>query len=214
MIPSRLIQLLDAGLLQHKISDIECVAVGDTPINDALSLDEHYWVHAVLAAQQQGIFLRWRCLECDGIYEGRYDEDLPEFTSYKGNGGVGVYMMGAMCHSCVQSGLCRGCGDNDPIRYDSDIASEGYDLCEECTHTLLEGSMEGNVEINDDVVLIKRHKEYVLVDKSGNKIKGLLLDQAIVKDRVSKLYSSTLMAFSEIHLSYDYVVDCMEYNHE
>lgn len=204
--PARLIQLLDAGSIQHKISDIECTLVGDAPINDALGIDEHYWVQGVKSAHDQGISLTWRCPICDVAYS---NEDLPEFTGYKGNGGVGVFMLDPMCPSCIHNGLCVGCEDDDPMHYNSDIAEGGYEMCEECTETLLKGNMCGNVDLHSNVELRLKDKKYELY-QDDKKIEGLSLDQQKIKDKVSKLSLRTFMAFSEIILNYNYVVDCME----
>jgi hypothetical protein len=111
------------------------------PLNQ-LPPAEHYWGAAVKAAEREyEISLPWVCSKCEKEKHGAGDcEQEPIFTGYRGNGGIGVFMEGALCYDCVQAGMCRRCeerGGDYSETYDPDVAEHGWDLCEYCTEELL-----------------------------------------------------------------------------
>jgi len=107
---------------------------------DSLSPNEHYWGQAIkVASDNYGIDLTWKCGCCDGEQTG-CDEGGPTFTGYRGNGGIGVFMEGAICRECLDNGSCpacsaRGCADHE--RWDQDVLNGSRFLCEHCERELL-----------------------------------------------------------------------------
>ncbi len=49
----------------------------------------------------------WKCDACSCKC---YDADMYH-DGYKGNGGIGVQMLGKLCMDCYSSGLCHSCGE-------------------------------------------------------------------------------------------------------
>lgn len=133
--------------------DSFAVHPGDTLANE-LPPTAHYWAHAVKTADSVwDIELEWQCPECDEIIKGGLDECEPVHTSYRGNGGVGVFMEGTMCYECSQKGLCEVCKEHYSAYegYDKDVADNGWDLCEFHAEELFKGCVEAEGE--DDVDL-------------------------------------------------------------
>jgi hypothetical protein len=157
-----IIKLIENEKLEDDWRTIDCFSTGNVnePINKATPLHETYWVQALSAAKENfGIELDWVCEKCEKVHT--YDEcDAPQFTGYRGNGGVGVFMEGALCSDCIEEGLCRHCGqDGWPHEhYDSDIAENGYCLCQYCTEKLLENVISGEWEF-PEYVDVEWHKD-------------------------------------------------------
>lgn len=173
---------------------IDSFTTGDAskPINEVTPVHEHYWAQAILvASEEHEISLLWKCDKCNHEIEGDYYEGRPTFTGYRGNGGIGVFMTGALCDDCVQNGLCRKCGrDGDPTEmYDPDIAENGHCLCEQCTEELLDGAIKGEISLTGGVRVewYKNEKQLTLpgfkampvlrvVDDKEHVIDGLEID--------------------------------------
>lgn len=154
----------------QEVYDFE-VTDASLPINEATSMHETFWVHAVRVADTYwGIALKWRCEGCEKIIEGGDYEARPEHTSYRGNGGVGVIYEGALCQDCLSKGICEGCGRQAETyeEYNLDMATEGYDLCELCTSKLLYHAVFGEEIIDhDSLIIVQWYKDESQLDLPG-----------------------------------------------
>jgi len=120
---------------------------------------EHYWATAVKTAEDKwDISIPWLCAKCDHEVEGTDESTCaPHFTSYRGNGGIGVFMEGALCDDCFDQGCCDVCrhgGGNDEEMYDCDVADHGASLCSWHTETLLDDAIKaprGVAEMLDEL---------------------------------------------------------------
>jgi hypothetical protein len=117
----------------------------------AMNPAEHYWGHAVRAAQEKWeIDLPWCCDKCGHEVEGTDESgQAPHFTGYRGNGGIGVFMEGALCDDCFDAGQCDVCrhgGGDDHETYDIEVADMGASLCEWHTEVLLKDALHGTPE--------------------------------------------------------------------
>jgi len=81
----------------------------------------------------------WECDKCDSK---QYDDDM-HHDGYKGNGGIGVQMLGKLCSDCYCSGMCDHCGEYDDgdkvmvlVKY-KDWENEEY-CCKYCAETIKE----------------------------------------------------------------------------
>ena len=170
------------------------------PINQ-LPPAEHYWASAVQAASREyGIELAWTCDKCGRAQHGSGEgEQEPVFTSYRGNGGIGVFMEGAMCMDCVEEGLCKRCrerGGGYSEVYDPDVAEYRWDLCEWCTEELAKGlqlSWEGEpVDLPETVFLYRNgEKSYGFYDEDGSQPYPISIAHDVL-DAVDTLRSSYL----------------------
>lgn len=179
---------------------IDSFTTGDAskPINEGTPVNDHYWGQAIrLAEEELDIQLTWKCGKCEQVIEGGTYESEPQFTGYHGNGGIGVFMEGAICSECVDNGLCSNCGrEGWPHEcYDPDIAEKGYDLCETCVEQLLDKAIFGEVDLNDTVLIewykdesqldlsgIENPKILRITDIKGKPIEGLTLDPSKLLD--------------------------------
>lgn len=66
--------------------------------------------------------------ECDACETKSYGEMFHD--GYKGNGGIGVVMLGKICEDCYCSGLCENCNEYDSTTTYS--LSHDQALCEHC----------------------------------------------------------------------------------
>lgn len=112
---------------------------------------EHYWGHAIsVAAERYEMNLPWKCDKCGCEVEGKDDSDCaPHFTGYRGNGGIGVFMEGALCDNCFDQGCCDVCrfrGGDDYDMYDTEVADLGASLCQWHTEQLLADALFGTPE--------------------------------------------------------------------
>lgn len=73
------------------------------------------------------------CSKCGNYH---INPEYIEYEGYRGNGGVGVFMEGALCEDCYQSGCCPHCGE---YVGESDIFEYAEDYkCISCISTDLE----------------------------------------------------------------------------
>jgi hypothetical protein len=107
-----------------------------------LAPTEHYWAAAIAVAEDEyQISLTWTCGCCDSEQQGRGESYGPHFTSYRGNGGVGVFMEGAICDECLYQGSCPACsarGCTEDERWDQWIYDGKRFLCEWCEESLFD----------------------------------------------------------------------------
>jgi len=134
-------RFLDNGKAYGRITLVDAQPMG--PLNLALPAGERYWMHALrVASKQWGQDLTWKCEGCDSVIEYDEYEGRPEATGYHGDGGIGVHYTGVLCDQCLDEGACAHCRDSsgDPMSYyDPKIKEYGWNLCESCTESLLEG---------------------------------------------------------------------------
>lgn len=78
--------------------------------------------------------LYWVCQDCEHKqYDGEMFHD-----GYKGNGGIGVQLLGMLCSDCYCGGLCGYCGDydNDPKTCCLDSRGNEFYACRWCAESL------------------------------------------------------------------------------
>ncbi len=152
------------------------VHAGDTLLSD-LPPSEHYWAHAAKTASSKwSLDLKWQCGKCEQVIEGGEYECEPVFTGYRGNGGIGVFMEGVLCHDCAQQGMCNLCAERYDYHeaYDPDVAEYGWHLCMDHTKQVFEGLLEAvdGVELNlPEIVWLRKSPKdgnhVVFVDEHG-----------------------------------------------
>jgi hypothetical protein len=76
--------------------------------------------------------------ECDKCNMKQYDDEMFH-DGYKGNGGIGVQMLGKLCSECYSCGVCDYCGE-----YDADVKTEIDSMycCKYCVESLKEKQSE------------------------------------------------------------------------
>lgn len=114
------------------------------PVSNIAS--ETYWAHAVRAAEEQyGVALPWTCEQCETVCEGTGEHMMePIHTGYRGNGGVGIFMSGALCYDCYVRGSCSLCeerGGQPHDIYSDDVAEHGADICDCCAYDIFRGAV-------------------------------------------------------------------------
>jgi hypothetical protein len=77
----------------------------------------------------------WKCDSCENKqFDGEMHHD-----SYKGNGGIGVQMLGKLCEECYSCGMCDHCGEYDAEdKTLVDIGGSEYYCCKYCAESLKE----------------------------------------------------------------------------
>lgn len=115
------------------------------PVSD-LPASETYWAHAVRAAEEQyGLALPWTCVQCETVLEGTGESCMePIHTGYSGNGGVGIFMHGAICYDCYTRGSCSLCEElySSPHDiYSEECAEHGADICDICLYDIFRGAV-------------------------------------------------------------------------
>lgn len=148
-------------LSPHGKFDSFDVKPATTIVND-LNPAEHYWAHAVRVADDQwGIELKWRCEKCEQVITGGQYECEPVFTGYRGNGGVGVFMEGAICQECADQGMCQICREHvgHSEGYDPDVAEHGWHICEWHVEDCFKGTVKATEEDIDlpETVMLRKH---------------------------------------------------------
>jgi hypothetical protein len=107
---------------------------------------ETYWGHAAtVAAETYGIELTWECGACESeiVCTDGDGGGAPTFTSYRGNGGIGVFMEGVICQECLDNGSCKSCYERDcqPMdRFDPEVLAGVRFICEWCEAELLKAA--------------------------------------------------------------------------
>ena len=157
---------------------------GTELLND-LGPHEHYWAHAASKASGEwGFDAKWKCEKCDQVIVGGEYECMPVFTGYRGNGGIGVFMEGAICQECADQGMCDICREHCDYQeaYDPDVAEHGWNLCEDHTETSFQDYITGTEDISLPItVWLKRGADDVvrivdIVDEKETPLPVTLVD--------------------------------------
>lgn len=133
---------------------------------------EHYWASAVrMAEDKYSLALPWCCEKCGKEQEGVGESGAPHFTGYRGNGGIGVFMEGALCDDCFQAGICPVCeqhGGDDHEKYSPEVAEHGLTLCEWHAEELTKACLVGTEEAIDFVDSLPREQVLELKPRLAN----------------------------------------------
>ena len=169
---------------------------------DELPASETYWAQAVRAAEKAyNVTLPWTCVQCETVHEGTGEsEQEPIHTGYRGNGGVGVFMQGAICYECFNKGLCVVCeetGYSSPHDvYSEEVVEYSLHLCEYCLEGLFQNAVtyeegwDDKLDAEDVVPIIMENNElavrYPAKEGVRERMHGVKIDMAVVTQAADK----------------------------
>lgn len=168
----------------------------------SLPASETYWAHAVRAAEEEyGLALPWTCDQCESVLEGTGECMMePIHTGYSGNGGIGVFMHGAICYDCYSRGSCQICEETCSQPHDiysPEVAEHGADICDNCAYDLFRGAVyhddgwDTALDAEDLVRVVTRNGKLVVLynDEEGTLMEGIhiatpLVDKTLLQWRM------------------------------
>jgi hypothetical protein len=174
---------------RHHYGSFDSFELHDFGPIDKLPAAETYWASAVRAAEElYGLALPWTCVQCGTVKLGTGESLMePIHTGYRGNGGVGVFMEGALCEECYEAGacaLCRKLSQHPWDSYSPEVAEHGADLCDSCTHDLFRGTIfcadEGVLDRKALVAIRLESDELVACDENGVPLQGVRINTPAV----------------------------------
>jgi hypothetical protein len=195
---------------RHHYGSFDSFELHDFGPIDCLPSTETYWASAVRAAEEHyGVALPWTCAQCETVHYGTGESmQEPIHTGYRGNGGVGVFMSGALCYSCYEAGACEICKEtsSQPCDvYSEEVAEHGASICDGCTYDLFRGAV--NHEEGRDTalateklvrVVLQDEKLVVLYDdEEGTPMEGIHIDEVEVDKNLTRWRMRLSQVFGE-----------------
>ena len=141
------------------------------------------------ALNYNGIETGFTCSECGRFV---YNPELIEFTGYTGNGGVGVFLTGAVCSDCWYTGTCQRCGEyqgeDELISLPEDIDNSLFHgdsyVCEYCLQHVLEDN--GFITLDNkgrkDIEDIIDSEDILLMIESDRDLQSILAEHVVFID--------------------------------